>query len=119
METGILVAVATLGMVMAVIRMAKKAQKGGRASRTGDVLARELSNPALNKVVAGLSKRPQLKHRPALKRACAGPVGSLDIVFLSVQRGFLVQLSTAACRDKRKVKQGGGGWQPTTPRSEA
>ena len=91
-----------------VIRMAEQAQKGGVASRTGVVLARELPNLALNKVVAGLWKRPQLMHRRTLKRACACPVGSLDIVFLSVQRGFRVQLSTAACRDKRKVEQGGG-----------
>ena len=78
------------------------------ASRTGVELAREIPKLALNKVVAGLWKRPQLKHRRALKRACACPVGSLDIVFLNVQRGFLVQLSTAACRDRRKVEQGGG-----------
>ena len=87
----------------------------GVVSRTGVVLARELPNLALNRVVAGLWKRPQLKHRRALKRACACPVGSLDIVFLNVRRGFLVQLSTAACRDKRKVEQGGGGGNPQPP----
>ena len=67
----------------------KKGAKGGFTSRTGVLLARELPNLALNKVVARLWKRPQRKHRRALKRACACPVGSLDIV-------FLVQLSTAA-----------------------
>ena len=71
------------------------------------MLARELTNLALNKVVAGLWKEPQLKHRRALERACVCPVGSLDIAFLSFRRGFLVQLSTVACRDKRIVEQGG------------
>ena len=81
METGILVAVATIGTAIAVTRMAKKAHKGGVASRTGIVLARELRNLALNKVVAGSWKRPQLKHRRALKRACACPWGLWTLFF--------------------------------------
>ena len=108
MAIGILVAVATIGMVMAIIRMAKRAQKGGMVSRNGGVLTRELPNLALNEVVAGPWKRLQLKHRHALTRACVCHVGSLDIGFLSVRRGFLVRLSTTACRDKRTVEQGGG-----------
>ena len=86
----------------------EKGPKGVVASWTGVVLARELSNLAPNKVVAELWKRLQLKHRHSLKRACVCPVGSLDIGFLSVRRGFLVQPSTAACREKMKSGTGGG-----------
>ena len=116
MAIGILVVVATISMVMAIMRMAKRAQKGGAVSRIGDGLTRELPNLALNEVVAGPWKRLQLKHRHTLTWAFVCPVGSLDINFLNVRRGLQLRLSTAVYRDRMKVPLG-GGWKPKTPRS--
>ena len=74
---------ATINTVMAIIRMPKRAQKGGGGQQDWQRADKKLPNLVLNEVVAGPWKTLQLKHRHNLTRACVCPVGSLEIDFPS------------------------------------